>query len=101
VRRFISADQTAVVITGRVADLDASQLLPIVDSLNKALNAAQSKHPGYKISLTDLSVIAAKNSAAMIEKLNPGLMISCSSVPILHFLVCGNFTWNISHFSSR
>ena len=36
VRRFISADQTAVVITGRVADLDASQLLPIVDSLNKA-----------------------------------------------------------------
>jgi hypothetical protein len=75
VRRFISADQTAVVISGRVADLDASQLLPIIDSLNAALNAARSKHPGYKISLTGLSVIAAQNSAAMIEKLNHGLMV--------------------------
>jgi hypothetical protein len=75
VRRFISADQTAVVISGRVADLDASQLLRIIDSLNKALNAARGKHPGYKISLTGLSVIAAQNSAAMIEKLNHGLMV--------------------------
>ena len=31
------------------------------------------RHPGYKISVTGLSVIAARNSAAMIEKLNRGL----------------------------
>ncbi len=50
-------------------------MLPIIDSQNRALNAARSKRPGYEISQTGLSVIAAQNSAAMIEKLNHGLMI--------------------------
>ena len=31
-RRFISAEQDAVVVTGRIPDIDASQLLPVVDS---------------------------------------------------------------------
>ena len=30
-RRFISAEQDAVVVTGRIPDIDASQLLPVVD----------------------------------------------------------------------
>src|SRR5215470_9114826 len=35
VRRFLSADQTAVVVSGRIPDKDASQLLPVVESLDK------------------------------------------------------------------
>jgi predicted RND superfamily exporter protein len=74
-RRFISAEQDAVLVSGRVPDVDASQLLPIIESLDKALDAVRAKHPGYKIAVTGLSAIAARNSALMIKKLNRGLTL--------------------------
>jgi hypothetical protein len=79
-RRFISAEQNAVIVSGRVPDDDASQLLPIVDSLDGKLNAVRQKHPGYRIAITGLSVIAARNSALMIDKLSRGLTIEIAFV---------------------
>ena len=64
-RRFISAEQDAVIVSGRVPDDDASQLLPIVDRVDRQLNTLRAKYPGYKIAVTGLSVIAARNSALM------------------------------------
>jgi hypothetical protein len=75
VRRFISADQDAVLVSGRVADLDSSQILPVVEKLDAKLDAIRQKHPGYEIAVTGLSAIAARNSASMIEKLNRGLTV--------------------------
>jgi predicted RND superfamily exporter protein len=75
VRRFISADQNAVVVSGRVPDLDSAQILPVVDKLDKALDAVRAEHPGFEIAVTGLSAIAARNSANMIDKLNHGLTI--------------------------
>src|SRR6202011_5750743 len=75
VRRFISADQNAVVVSGRVPDLDSSALLPVVNKLDSALDKVRAEHPGYEIAVTGLSVIAARNSANMIEKLNRGLTV--------------------------
>jgi predicted RND superfamily exporter protein len=75
VRRFLSADQDAVLISGRIPDADASRLLPIVQSLDKTLDAVRAKHPGYRIAVTGLSAIAARNSADMITKLNLGLTV--------------------------
>ena len=75
VRRFVSEDQTAVIVSGRIPDKDSSQLLPIVDELDASLNAVRERHPGYTIAVTGLSVIAARNSAGMIGKLNRGLTI--------------------------
>jgi predicted RND superfamily exporter protein len=82
VRRFISADQDAVLVSGRVPDLDSSEILPVVDKLDKALNAVREKHPGYEIAVTGLSAIAARNSANMIEKLNRGLTIEFGLVAL-------------------
>jgi hypothetical protein len=45
-RRFISAEQDAVLVSGRVPDVDASQLLPVIESLDKALDDVRAKHPG-------------------------------------------------------
>jgi predicted RND superfamily exporter protein len=73
VRRFISAQEDAVIVTGRVADLDASQILPLVEKLDSALGKVRAAHPGYEIAVTGLSAIAARNSASMIGKLNRGL----------------------------
>jgi uncharacterized protein len=75
VGRFISASQDAVVITGRVRDVDASQLLSIVQHLDQGLNAIRAQHPGYIISVTSLSAIAARNSAIMIGRLSRGITI--------------------------
>jgi hypothetical protein len=75
VRRFLSADQDAVIVSGRIPDVDASALLPVVNRLNQTLEAVRAKHPGYEIAVTGLAVIAARNSATMIEKLNRGLTV--------------------------
>ncbi|RZN34723.1 MMPL family transporter [Bradyrhizobium sp. Leo121] len=82
VRRFISANQDAVVVSGRVPDLDSSEILPVVDKLDHALDKVRAEHPGYEIAVTGLSAIAARNSASMIEKLNHGLTIEFALVAI-------------------
>jgi predicted RND superfamily exporter protein len=74
-RRFIDAGQDAVVVSGRIPDSDASQLLPVVEKLDNTLDAVRAKHPGYDIAVTGLSAIAARNSASMIGKLNRGLTV--------------------------
>jgi predicted RND superfamily exporter protein len=80
VRRFIDANQDAVVVAGRVPDLDSSQILPVVDKLDHELDTVRKAHPGYEIAVTGLSAIAARNSASMIEKLNRGLTIEFALV---------------------
>ena len=82
VRRFISADQMAVVVSGRVPDLDSSKILPVVEKLDHAMDPVRKEHPGYEIAVTGLSAIAARNSANMIEKLNRGLTIEFALVAI-------------------
>ena len=74
-RRFIAAEENAVVVSGRIPDIDASRLLPVVESLEKSFAELSAKHPGYKISVTGLSAVAARNSASMIGKLNKALTI--------------------------
>jgi len=74
-RRFISADQDAVVVSGRIPDVDASRLLPVVEKLDRTLDSVRKAHPGYEIAVTGLSAIAARNSATMIGKLNRALTV--------------------------
>src|SRR5712675_733908 len=100
VRRFISADQNAVVVSGRVPDLDSSEILPVVEKLDAALDDVRKKHPGYEIAVTGLSAIAARNSANMIQKLNRGLafrsvvvMFSCILPGIFPVVLSGTVLW--------
>ena len=74
-RRFIDKGQDAVVVSGRIPDIDASRLLPVIDDLNRELDRVRSANPGYEVAVTGLSAIAARNSAGMIDKLNLGLTI--------------------------
>ena len=75
VRRFISEKQDAELVSARIPDKDASQLLPVIDDLDASLNAVRTKYPGYEVAVTGLAVIAARNSADMIDKLNRGLTL--------------------------
>jgi uncharacterized protein len=75
VRRFISEDEKAVVVFGLVPDKNLTRLVPIVDQLDARLNAVRKADPGYGIAVTGLPVIAARNSAGMINKLNRALTV--------------------------
>lgn len=74
VQRFIAKEQNAVLVTGRLPDIDASRILPIIDKIDKALEPVRVAHPGYEISVTGLPAIAARNSARLIGELNWGLI---------------------------
>jgi predicted RND superfamily exporter protein len=72
-KRFVDEKDNAVVVTGRIPDVDISDLLPVIEKLDGKLNAVRDANPGYRIVVTGLAAIAARNSATMIGKLNAGL----------------------------
>jgi predicted RND superfamily exporter protein len=74
VHRFITSDQTAVLVTARLPDVDASEILPVVEKIDRALDEVRQRHPGYEISVTGLPAIAARNSATLIHELTWGLV---------------------------
>jgi uncharacterized protein len=74
VRRFIAEGEKAVLVTGRLPDVDASEILPVVERVDRALDDVRKVHPGYEISVTGLPAIAARNSARLIGELNWGLV---------------------------
>ncbi len=82
-RRFISADEKAALVTARLPDVDASEIVPVVDRIDGALEPLRKAHPQYQIWVTGLPVIAARNSASMIQQLNAGLPIQVAVVAIL------------------
>ncbi len=82
VRRFIDADENAVLVTARLPDIDASEILPVVEKIDKALDVVRKEHPGFEIAVTGLPAIAARNSARMIGQLNESIPI-CVGVAAL------------------
>jgi predicted RND superfamily exporter protein len=74
VRRFIAVDEKAVVVSGRLPDIDASEILPVVGQLDRNLDTVREKYKSFKLSVTGLPAIAARNSAQMIWELNVGLV---------------------------
>ncbi|MEZ5775214.1 MAG: MMPL family transporter [Hyphomicrobiaceae bacterium] len=91
VRRFISVEQDAVVVTGRLPDVDSAQILPVVEAMDRAMEPIRQAHPGYKISVTGLPAIAARNSASMIEQLNASLTVEMVFVAALIGLAFRSF----------
>lgn len=83
VNRFIAQEQDSVVVSGRIPDKDASALLPVITALDATLQQLHAEHPGYTLSVTGLSAIAARNSASMIGSLSKGLTIEMAFVAIL------------------
>ncbi len=73
-QRFIAKDEKAVLVTGRLPDVDASQILPVVEKIDKALEPVRKASPAYEIIVTGLPAIAARNSAKLISDLNVGLV---------------------------
>ncbi|MEG6507975.1 MMPL family transporter [Methyloligella sp. 2.7D] len=72
-QRFINPEAHSAVVTGRVPDIDVSNLLPVIEKLEKRLDVVRKYNPQFTMQVTGLSAIAARNSASMISNLNMGL----------------------------
>jgi predicted RND superfamily exporter protein len=83
VRRFITKEENAVLVTGRLPDVDSSQILPVVENVDRALEGLRQANPDYRISVTGLPAIAARNSARMISQLNEALPLCVAFAAVL------------------
>ncbi len=83
VRRFIAKEQDAVLVTGRLPDIDASQILPLVEKVDSALDPVRKAYPNFEISVTGLPALAARNSHRMISQLNESLPLCVLVAAIL------------------
>lgn len=72
-QRFINFGEKAAVVTGRIPDLDSSELRPVVERLEVLVQKVRDAHPDFPIAVTGLAVVAARNSGSMIAQLNVGL----------------------------
>jgi predicted RND superfamily exporter protein len=83
VRRFIAKEQNAVLVTGRLPDIDSSRILPVVERVDHALADLRKAYPQFEISVTGLPAIAARNSARMISQLNEALPLCVAFAALL------------------
>ncbi len=83
VRRFIAKEGNAVLVTGRLPDVDSSRILPVVEKIDRALDQVRVEHPQFRLSVTGLPAIAARNSARMISQLNESLPICVAFAAVL------------------
>jgi uncharacterized protein len=75
VRRFVAEEQNAVLVTGRLPDIDSSEILPVVEKIDRSLDGIRKAHPEFRISVTGLPAIAARNSKRMIDQLKESIPI--------------------------
>ncbi len=83
VRRFIAKEENAVLVTGRLPDVDSSRILPVVEKIDKALDDLRKEQPEFRISVTGLPAVAARNSARMISQLNEALPLCVAFAAVL------------------
>ena len=83
VRRFIAKEENAVLVTGRLPDIDSSRILPVVERIDRALDDLRKQYPEFTISVTGLPAIAARNSARMIQQLNEALPLCVAFAALL------------------
>lgn len=83
VRRFIAKEANAVLVTGRLPDVDSSRILPVVEKIDRALDDLRKDNPQFRISVTGLPAIAARNSARMISQLNEALPLCVAFAAVL------------------
>jgi predicted RND superfamily exporter protein len=83
VRRFIEKEEKAVLVTGRLPDVDSSEILPVVEKVDRALADLRKEHPEFSISVTGLPAIAARSSARMISQLNEALPLCVAFAAVL------------------
>lgn len=72
--RFISKDESAALVTGRLPNLDAEDTVPVLQKLDASLSDLRAQYPEVTFTVTGLSAVSALRSSEMIRQLNRGLI---------------------------
>ena len=83
VQRFVAKEQNAVLVTGRLPDVDSSEILPVVEKIDRSLDPVRAAYPDFQISVTGLPAIAARNSARMIDQLKESIPVCVAFAGVL------------------
>jgi uncharacterized protein len=83
VRRFVAKEENAVLVTGRLPDVDSSRILPVVEKIDHSLDPIRAAYPNFRISVTGLPAIAARNSARMIDQLKGSIPVCVAFAGVL------------------
>ena len=48
VRRFVAEEENAVLVTGRLPDVDFSHILPVVEKIDRSLDPIRAANPNFR-----------------------------------------------------
>lgn len=74
--RILSLDHKSALVTGYFPDIDAVELLPIMDDLESQLADMRASYPNVHFAVTGTAVVSARASHEMIAQLNRSLLIA-------------------------
>ena len=95
--RFVNEKEKAVLITGRLPNLDAKDGVPVMRDLQEQLKTLAAKHPEFRFTVTGLSAVSALQSDSMIAQLNFGLLVAIGIV--IAFIGIAFRSWQTGLFS--
>lgn len=81
--RFLSVETNSSLVTGQLPDIDASDLMPMIVSLEHDLEELGARYPGVELSVTGIAAQSARSALVMIERLNRSLLIAVAVIIVL------------------
>lgn len=73
-RRFVDADSRSALVSGYVGNLEAKEVIRILDALEPELDAVRSRYPEFRMTLTGISSVSATRSTTIISQLSYSML---------------------------
>ncbi|MFQ5626626.1 MAG: MMPL family transporter, partial [Methyloligellaceae bacterium] len=81
--RLTSKENNSALLTAQLPLIESDQLIPVLDSLEKKLDALAAANPGVEFFVTGLTPLSARASTEMIGKLNQSLALAIGVIIVL------------------
>jgi len=89
--RFVNESRRAALIASYTDDLEAKDVLDLVDRIEAGLAEFRSKYPELELTVTGIAALSASHSVNIIEQLNYGLFGAVLVIIALLGIVFGSF----------
>ena len=91
ITRLVSFDDNSALVTGYFPAVDASELVPVLDTLEKKLAPLRAAHPDVRFIATGIAPHSARASYEMIVELNLSLVAAIA----LNIILIGFVFWSL------
>lgn len=82
--RMFSTQHKSALLTAQFRAIDSSELIPVLNALEKRLDKLRAENPGVKFYVTGLVPLSARSSTEMIARLNQSLAMA---IGVIIFLI--------------